>query len=79
MTERMVIHKRATIGKEGEKVKHIWRKVVSYERYSPTNNPHPSYPCSLIIKLECGHELPHKYSQGVPKKMACLFCADKVG
>lgn len=54
--------------------KRIWRKVISYESYSHTNNPHPLYPCSLFIKLECGHELRRKSSEGVPKKAACWEC-----
>ena len=54
--------------------KRIWRKVIGYERYSPTNNPYPLYPCSLVIKLECGHELHRKMSEGVPKKAACWEC-----
>ena len=54
--------------------KRIWRKVVGHYSYSPTNNPHPSYDCSLIIQLECGHELPRKMAHGVPQKMACYDC-----
>jgi len=51
-----------------------FRKVVKVERYSPTNNPHPSYPCSLMLYLECGHQVGRKASQGVPKRARCFQC-----
>ena len=56
-----------------------WRKVVGYERYSPTNNPHPSYPCTVMLQLECGHEVHRKASQvhSMPKKVRCSECAWK--
>lgn len=50
------------------------KRVVRYERYSPTNNPHPGYPCSIALYLECGHEQHRKASQGVPKKARCFQC-----
>jgi hypothetical protein len=51
-----------------------FRKVIKAESYSPTNNPHPWYPCSLILTLECGHESGRKASEGIPKKVRCIQC-----
>lgn len=53
-------------------MKRIWRKVVGYEYYTPTNAPHRN--CSLMLKLECGHEIGRKASQGIPKRVACPEC-----
>ena len=57
-------------------MKRIYRKVIGHECYSPTNNPHPGYPCSLILKLECGHEQGRKMSQGIPHKALCIECEE---
>jgi hypothetical protein len=57
--------------------KGILRKVLTYETYSPTNNPHPGYPCSVVLKLECGHELRRKWSQGIPQRAKCTQCNER--
>lgn len=54
-----------------------WYKVVGVARYSPTNNPHPSYPCSVVLELECGHFLHRKAAQPIPKKARCKECEYK--
>lgn len=55
----------------------VWRKVVRTWSYSPTNNPHPGHPCSLVLVLECGHEIGRKMSQGVPGKAMCYQCSQE--
>jgi len=56
--------------------KRVWRKVVDSESFSPTNNPHPGYDCTLWIELECGHGQRRKMSQGIPQKAICLECEE---
>ena len=55
-------------------MRRIWRQVVGYETYSPTNNPHPHYDCSRILKLECGHELHRKVAIPIPSRAVCWEC-----
>jgi len=52
-----------------------WRKVVDSERYWPASAPRGAF--ARILKLECGHELHRKGSQGVPKKSRCIECLSK--
>lgn len=54
--------------------KGVWRKVESISYYSPTNNPHPGYPCSAVLELECGHSVGRKASAPIPKKVYCTEC-----
>lgn len=56
----------------------IWREVVGSDTDSPTNNPHPGYPCTLWLHLSCGHEVRRKMSQGVPRRAACPICEEKI-
>lgn len=55
----------------------IFRKVITYYTYSPTNNPHPSYDCSRALVLECGHKIRRKASIPIPRKARCWECEDK--
>ena len=51
-------------------MKRIWRKVIKthYYRYYKAHGD------SIILTLECGHEVSRKASQGVPKKVICPRC-----
>jgi len=58
--------------KEG-RMPRIWRKVVGYERY----RFYKAHGDSIILKLECGHEVGRKASECYPtnpKKVICRQC-----
>lgn len=50
--------------------KREWRKVVGHARY----RFHSAHGDTLILKLECGHEVGRKGAQGIPAKVACNQC-----
>jgi len=52
------------------KVNRIWRRVTGYKRY----RFYKAHGDTIVIKLECGHEVGRKASQGVPKKAVCRQC-----
>jgi hypothetical protein len=54
--------------------RHPWREVTGHEYWTPTNGPHRN--CSLTLKLECGHEMHRKASEGIPKKTRCSACPE---
>ncbi|KKL11731.1 hypothetical protein LCGC14_2542820 [marine sediment metagenome] len=47
-----------------------WRKVIKYhsDRYYKAHGD------TIVLTLECGHEIARKASQGVPKKAVCRPC-----
>lgn len=53
-------------------MKKIWRTVISLERYTPPNAPHPL--CSVVLNLECGHSERRKASISIPTRVACYAC-----
>jgi len=53
-------------------MKRIWCKVVGYESY----RFYKAHGDSIILKLECGHEVGRKASEcyTMPKKVICKQC-----
>lgn len=53
----------------------IWRQVVQTKSHcNPGYWKHWAVGGSYVLMLECGHTGVKKFSQGVPKRMACRSC-----